>query len=231
MNLVNLGYRITAGAEKENKTRRPANAYAGRHCPVPQVYPPLGTIHVRVYLDAEGEFMRSLHVHKLTTIEVLCINPDVCPICESLKEIPHEWGKRWKYERREICFCYAWIDRYDRKRRHVLLREPVLLWGNRKFGDKLCEIISALGSDEVSRFFTPEERFPLLKIESDERGFNIDMALRPRLRAKASPLYEGLPPLSRCIYAVDDQPNQELQERFIKNIKRAYEKVGRHNGT
>lgn len=209
-----------------NRARRPVNPYAGRTCPVQQVYLPLGTIHVRIYLDAEGEFMRSLHVHKANTVEVLCAHPFVCQVCESLKEIPDEWEKKWKYSPREISFCYAWIDRYDRKRRHVLLKQPILLWGPRRFGDKLCEIIAGFRTgEELSRFFRPEEFFPLLKIEADERGLNIDMALGPRLRAVAPPLPKSLPPLSRCIYPVNEPPNQERQARYIKNMKRAYEKA------
>gem|GEM_PF-2665710 len=203
---------------------RPANRYAGRHLPVPQVYLPPGTIHARIYLDAEGDFIRSLDVHKVNQLEVLCGRPQVCHICESLEEIPSWREKRWKYGPREICFCYASIDRYDRRRRQVPLRQPVLLWGYKRFGDKLCEIIAGLSPEGLSTFFTPEKLFPLLKIESDEKGVNINMAWRERLRAQAPVLPKNLPPLSQCVYPVNDRPNQELQARFIKNMKRAYEK-------
>jgi hypothetical protein len=102
--------------------------------------------------------------------------------------------------------------RYDRRRPHVRLREPVLLWGYKRFGDKLSEVVAGLNTDEqLVRFFTPEELFPLLKIESDEKGLNIQMALRTRVRDHVPPLPENFPPLSQCMHPVNEQPNKDLQ--------------------
>ncbi|MGB6063785.1 MAG: hypothetical protein WBG50_03190 [Desulfomonilaceae bacterium] len=96
--------------------------------------------------------------------------------------------------------------------------------GYKRFGDKLCEISAGLSPEELSTFFTPQKLFPLLKIQSDEKGVNINMAWRERLRAQVPELPKNLPPLSQCIYGINEQPNQEFQARFIKNMKRAYEK-------
>lgn len=188
--------------------------------------PPNSSMHARFYTDCDGEFQQVLLRHKSasSSLSVLCTGPE-CAICRHADAM-QGWPDLWRFRAREVTLTYACIHEYwGPRRRHVPIREPVLLVGDRRLADCLCGHIAELDSgDTIQSFFDVRRPHYAIKIASGAiwRDFTFVRATGPKRICPALPI--SYPPLSEVLYKPDDVPSPGLVARFIRAMDRAYQR-------
>jgi hypothetical protein len=220
------------GAEKPRGTHQsvapPPNGPPG--LPIPRVCAGEGIYKVRLYLDSEKEFFRSVHVHQSQSRKVACFDPGSCEICKHVEALGRKWNGAWRYRRKEICLAYVWIYSAVGKVAQTSERGLRIFWGYQQLGDEIAKIVCNLEStEEMARFFDPTCPFPLLVVVCQDYGVRVTMSLSRGIRRKVPALPEYVPPISRCWFPADEPTDPKSIEHFIQGMNRAYKNSLRDN--
>lgn len=203
---------------------------SGIHGPnVPIVWIPDGTTFVRFQPDSEGEYRRTLWRHKRNDVSFRCSGPNVCEACRLLRHLDEggRWDMAWQFKSRQVSLAYGVIVEYAgaAKSQYVKTGIPVLLMYTYKLAKRLDAMICDLGStEEIQKFFDPDEPYRVVQIHSWDRGLKFSMDLMKRRSAKVSALPEHFPPLREMIFTDDETPPPWQVEKFNTAIEKAYMK-------
>lgn len=202
--------------------------YAGADIRIPLLYPPrFSPIYVRVFLDAEGELWRSIHVHRNSSnpFALPCWDRTTCPVCRRLLELDQYWPDISKNRRSEVGFSYAWLYRYKGKMPHVenCVNRPILLYGHTRFLNKLNEALLQLVEKNPSlEFCNPQESFRPLRIDSVSEKNDFKVLLHQGNKEPPFEVPDNLPPLSKLIFEEKEAPDPKKLNQYLKNIENAH---------
>ncbi|MGO8879773.1 MAG: hypothetical protein ACLPVO_13085 [Desulfomonilaceae bacterium] len=202
--------------------------YAGLAIRIPLLYPPrFSAIYVRIFLDAEIELWRSIHVHRNshTPFALPCGDRSICPVCVRLLELDQSWPDIFKYRRSEVGFSYAWLYRYKGKMRHVLscVNKPIILYGHTKFLNELNGAIKELLDKNSSlEFCNPQESFRPFRIESVPDKNDFKVVLHQGNKEPPVEIPDNLPPLSQLIFVEKEEPDPKKLDQYLMKIETAH---------
>lgn len=212
--------------EALNKIKDKATKLTENQLPFKLVFVPDGTLFVRFLLDSETEFIRTYKRHKWNNMNIQCLGPDRCKICERLGYLSDpKWDSEYLFRSREVDMAYAWIEDYEDVNvdpSYLHVRQHVLLMGKSSLGEALSNHIADMQDlESIEKAFDPEEKQPVLALSSRGKGSHLIVSELSMKTLAIPPLPESFPPLSQIFFRDDDEPNPRYVNQFISIMERS----------
>lgn len=212
--------------EALNKIKEKAARMSQSQNPFKLVFVPDGTLYVRLLLDSDRDYVRTYHRHKWNNMNIHCLGPDRCKICDRLSRISDpRWDNEHQFRPREVAIAYAWIEDFENvtvNPSYIHARQHVLLMGKSALGAAISNFITEVSDLElIKKVFNPEEKESVLELVSHNQGSRITLTELSMKTLAIPPLPENFPPLSHVFFKDDDEPDPRYVNQFLSIMERS----------